>query len=207
MVYVSYVIYPFSYTDDMSSRTVTVKVTPRPAPPTEARAVPRRWVVHVDGQEFVHGHVHALPFDLAEDAAQFIADLRDEYPPDIRFQVIGLDDLGLPLPPPSLPDPAMPWPDDEIPPALPTPTERDRIQAQVARALFQGGPAEHRRDVIVGLYRHLLPPRHLAQLARLDPAYVIARLKAELPGPVLERAEYEVWLSALRQLQAGNADT
>lgn len=191
----------------MSSRTVMVKVTPRPEPSTEVSAVPWRWVVHFDGQEFVHGHVHALPFDFAEDAAQFIADLRDEYPPDVQFQVIGLDDLGLPLPPPSLPDPATPWPDAEIPLAPPTLTERDRIQAQVARALFQHGAAKHRRDVIVGLYRHLLPPRHLAQLARLDPAYVIARLKAELPAPVLERAEYEVWLSALRQLQARNADT
>lgn len=191
----------------MSSRTVTVKATSPPPTAGTADAAPQQWIVSVDGQEFVHGHRYAMPFNLAEDAAQFIADLRDEYPPEVQFQVIGLDDLGLPLPPPPTRDPSIPWPETEIPPAPPMLTLRDQTLAQVARALFQSGPAEHRRDVILGLYRHLLLPRQLGDLARLDPAYLISRLKAKLPSAVLERAEYEVWLSALRQLRSQEPDT
>lgn len=190
----------------MASLTVRVTATPLPGVDTEAHPAPQQWIVQVDGQEFVHGHVHALTFDLAEDAAQFIANLRDEYPAEVQFQVIGLDALGLPLPPPPTRDPAVPWPDTEIPPAPPTPTPWDRTLAQVARALFQTGPAEHRRDVMLALWRHDLPQSRLAQLARLDPVFLISRLKAELPAPVLERAEYEVWLSELRRLQAQNPD-
>ncbi len=78
-------------------RTIIVRGIRGPTFAGHTSAVPKSWIVRVGGHEYTHGNEHALPFTLAEDAAQFVLDLRADYGDDAHVEVVGLDELGLPL--------------------------------------------------------------------------------------------------------------
>lgn len=169
---------------------------------------PAGWIVRVDGHEFVHGGEYELRFDLPEAAAQFAADLLAEYGPDTPVQVVGLDDLGVPLPGP-LPTPEetvtlMEWLSEVD---VPVPEARhplDALQGQVCRALFMEGTARQKVAVILGLYRHHLSPARSGVLRRLDAAFVVARFKAALDPAWVQYAEWEAAFRRARRAQAGD---
>ncbi|WP_412030533.1 hypothetical protein [Deinococcus yunweiensis] len=177
------------------ARTRTVTLTPA----ATSAAAPAAWIVTVDGTEFTHGHQHALSFDLPEDAWRFAQDLSTEYGDGAVLRVVGLDTTGLPVEPLAPLDPDdVAWLDDveQYPKALRTPWQH--TEWQLARALTLDAPAAHRRDLALALYHPPLPPRHERILRRLEPEFVVARLKAMLPA---ERVEYAAWYGALLRLR------
>lgn len=171
-------------------------------PPEQA---PVGWVVRVDGHEFVHGGEYELQFDLPEAAAQFAADLLSEYGPDTPVQVVGLDELGVPLPG-ALPTPEetvtlMEWLAEVDVPVPEVWHPLDALQGQVCRALFMEGSAREKVAVILGLYRHHLSPARCGVLRRLDTAFVVARFKVALDPAWVQYAE---WEAAFRRAQASD---
>lgn len=122
---------------------------------TATTSAPSSWVVRVDGYEFTHGNDHALTFELLEDAAQFVEDLRADYGTEATNEVIGLDTLGLPVP--ALTDALVvptrfPEGLEDIAPAQPqVRTARERTLELVADALFLSAPAAYRLDLVVEL--------------------------------------------------------
>lgn len=168
---------------------------------------PTAWIVRVDGHEFVHGGEYELRFDLPEAAAQFASDLLVEYGPDTQVQVVGLDELGMPL------SGALPTP--EVTATLgewlaevdvPVPEVRhplDALQGQVCRALFIEGSAREKVALILGLYRHHLSPAQCRMLRRLDAAFVVVRFKAALDPAWVQYAEWEAAFRRARRAQTG----
>lgn len=185
-------------------RKVTITQKPsaqRQYPDAEA---PASWIVKLDGQEFVHGHHHALPFDSCEDAARFAADLLAEYGAETSIELVGLDELGLPLPPPhhELPKTIEEYEQwcgelEQIEPRVTC--HKDRTLKLVAKAIFTEAPAKHKIDLIIQLMGNYLRQRDVSLLRSLEPAFAVAAYKRSIPANYLEYAELEVALSYFRQ--------
>lgn len=177
------------------ARTRTVTLTSA----ATTTATPAAWIVTVDGFEFTHGHQHALSFGLVEDAWRFAQDLSTEYGESAVLRVVGLDTTGLPVEPLSPLDANdVAWLEDveQYPATLQTTWQR--TEWHLARALTLDAPAAHRRDLALAIYRPHLLPRQEMTLRRLEPEFVVARLKAILPA---ERVEYAAWYEALLRLR------
>lgn len=179
-------------------RDTTPEVTPESAP--------TGWIVRVDGHEFVHGGEYALQFDLPETAAQFAANLLIEYGPDTQVQVVGLDELGVPLPA-ALPTPEATgtlddWLADGDIPVPETVHPLDVLEGQVCRALFMEGSAREKVTLILELYKHHLSPARCRVLRRLDAPFVVARFKAALDPARVQYAEWEAAFRRARRAQA-----
>lgn len=178
-------------------RTITISPSINEGQADRNQAVsPVAWIVRLDGREFTHGHVHALTFDFSEDAAQFVADLALEYGPDTQIEIVGLDDLGIPLPSIEVEPFEKSATMDDLQSELLSLTprircERDRILSLVCKALFSDITPEQKRELIVELWRNTLPQKYLLVLKRLDAAFVIAKLKNSLPAEFIEYAEFE----------------
>jgi hypothetical protein len=182
----------------------TIHISRATGTAAQTETTPRAWIVRVDGQEFTHGHVHALEFELPEDAARFAADLASDYGPGVQVAIVGLDALGVPVDPPLAQpeDPAQlsAWltVNDVAAPRLRHP--RDPLLAQVASALFANATAAERMDLVVALYRHDLTPTRLRVLRMMEPAFAVARLKQTLPAEFVAFAEVEAAFRAWRRL-------
>ncbi|PYE48102.1 hypothetical protein DES52_1338 [Deinococcus yavapaiensis KR-236] len=149
------------------------------------------WIVRIDGEEFTHGHIHALTFTTPEDAAQFVLDLRDEYDADTRLTIVGLDALGLPLDERDCAEAR------EAPPEPRVSCPRERLTLHVARTLFLDVPATFKRTLVLELYSAWLSPCQHSVLAQLEAEVLVARLKATLP---FETADWAAWHANVRAL-------
>lgn len=165
------------------ARTIVIEqvlATPRAESSSERSAV--AWIVRIDGEEFTHGHIHALTFASPEDAAQFVLDLRDEYDADTRLTIVGLDALGLPLEERDTAEAR------DAPPEPRVSSPRERLTVHVAKTLFLDAPATFKKQVLLDLYAAWLPRRRHAVLGRLEAEVLVASLKTTLPFEVVEWA-------------------
>ncbi len=155
---------------------------------------PVAWIVRLDSQEFTHGNDYALEFETIEEAAQFALELKSEHGPEASIDILGLDEFGLFLPRAEKKSSYsstnwMDWVEefDLIEPIAKTYTEK--ILQQIEQALFIDANALEKSELILALYAKILLPTQLKNLQNLDPAFLVSRLKNNLPARNIEYAE------------------
>lgn len=151
------------------------------------------WIVRVNGHEFVHGGEQALILKSEDDVAQFTADLIAEYGNEARIEVVGIDELGIPLPSPIEPikdnDDFQFWMTEYDIPYPKIENHTDKILSQVCKALFMQAPPKEKVEIIIGSYGDYLRRTHIKALRYSDPAFVVANLKRVLPSDFVQFAE------------------